>query len=1101
MAVADAASLRGLFGEQAWEGALEAGLGLRGQGSQVSARVEASGRTLEVPGVRLGTGGATGELTFALGRPREATGSLRLALAGARVADVEVETIEGVLELLPDKLIVPSLTAVQPGNTVRITSLDLPRTSDPEALMAEARGELVLQLTDVPRALGRAEPEPGAPPVPEHRLTATALLSRNRATLAAGELEVPGGSIRLTRGSLRRHGEGQRTGIEIDLEADIDLPDLAPVGALVGSTTWSGSLGGRITASGPVRRPTGSVDLSGGGVRVAGVPLGELEAVLAFDGDRLTIERFEARSQGDLARAGGRVDLSELRFEEAWVEADVADLGPYLDAAAGGSVTARANFDGPLRRLDGAIDLRLGNLDLGPVTVQEASASARVAEGAWRDGQLSARGPLGGLDARFDLRPGPEGVFEGRVHQLQLLTEEGLLALEAPAEVVYGPDRLDVGPLALGGADGSLSGVLRRRGPAWSLRLAATDLAAGRIAPDLGIGTLDGLAALEVGEGLLWGELQLVASDGRVPGLDRRGSLALDAGLAGGRLALRMAEFTPANGGLLRLRGEVPLAPDGEELFPDGPVMLDLLARDLDLTGLDLGMASAWSGGRADLEAELEGGWRDLVGTLRLRGRGLTLPPMERSTELDLRAELSPGEASFELLADQTAGLNLEARGSVDHGYDPRALWSERVDYEPSREATVVARVDARAGELAWLAERLEGVRRLEGALEAELGLTGPLASPDWQGELRLSNGELRLASDFPALAGLEVDLALEGRQVRIDGLTGELGGAPFQVGGRVTLARGREAELDLTFAGERILLRRDRDVLLRADAQVAVRGPSAAPTVTGALELRRSRITSQLKLLDVSGGGLARRERGIPFFSFRQAPLANLRLDLAVRSADPVALRTNVAQGNLRPNLRVTGTGETPRLGGEILLEPTAVSLPGARVQFQSGSLTFDAANPFVPRVALLGSAEKFGYDIRVQVSGPYDAPEIELSSTPPLSSEELLLVLFAGRAPGAEGGKAGAVQAGQTVAVYLAQDVVRTWLDEGVTAEDDSLFDRVEVVLGRELSRNGVPTLEVLLRVREDMLVNDDRVYLTHERDVFEDDNVGVRFAFRLK
>ena len=105
----------------------------------------------------------------------------------------------------------------------------------------------------------------------------------------------------------------------------------------------------------------------------------------------------------------------------------------------------------------------------------------------------------------------------------------------------------------------------------------------------------------------------------------------------------------------------------------------------------------------------------------------------------------------------------------------------------------------------------------------------------------------------------------------------------------------------------------------------------------------------------------------------------------------------------------------------------------------------------------------------------------------------------LLAGRPPTgfAQGG---AMEATQNVAIYLASDFASAWLGGG---EDtgESWFERVEVVSGREISQNGVPTLEVRLRVSEDFPIDGSRVYLSYEDDVYEDQNLGVRFAFRLR
>jgi translocation and assembly module TamB len=378
--------------------------------------------------------------------------------------------------------------------------------------------------------------------------------------------------------------------------------------------------------------------------------------------------------------------------------------------------------------------------------------------------------------------------------------------------------------------------------------------------------------------------------------------------------------------------------------------------------------------------------------------------------------------------------------------------------------------------------------------------VNGSLGDPHWDGRLVVGGGEIKLNSDLPALANVKGSLHLSDEGVRLAGVTAELGGAPIQVGGSVTFPEdGGPVGLALTLKGERLLLARDPEVLMRADADLKLDGTWEKPALSGSLALRRSWLNKRITLLDLQPGSQPVRERGVPLFSIREPPFRDMTLALSVTSVEPIILRGNVARGGFRPDLRITGTGEVPKLEGTVYLEPTTVSLPGTPVEFRGGTLTFDPRNPFVPSLSLVGTAEKFGHDITAVVTGPYDDPEVELTSTPPLTQEEIVLILLAGRPPtGDQGG--GAIEATQNIAIYLASDFASSWLGGGEST-GESWLERVEVVSGREISQNGVPTLEVRLRVSEDFPIDGSRVYLSYEDDVYEDQNLGVRFAFRLR
>jgi len=146
------------------------------------------------------------------------------------------------------------------------------------------------------------------------------------------------------------------------------------------------------------------------------------------------------------------------------------------------------------------------------------------------------------------------------------------------------------------------------------------------------------------------------------------------------------------------------------------------------------------------------------------------------------------------------------------------------------------------------------------------------------------------------------------------------------------------------------------------------------------------------------------------------------------------------------------------------------------------------------------VGSTRLAGYDVTVALTGDFDQPTIELSSAPSLAPDELLLLVLSGQPPSIGGG---IEAAGQSVALYVAKDLLRGWFTSGGFEEEDreSYLDRLEVVTGRDISGSGVLTVEGTYRLREGLARERDAVYLVMERDSFEDYNVGLRLVLRLK
>ena len=308
---------------------------------------------------------------------------------------------------------------------------------------------------------------------------------------------------------------------------------------------------------------------------------------------------------------------------------------------------------------------------------------------------------------------------------------------------------------------------------------------------------------------------------------------------------------------------------------------------------------------------------------------------------------------------------------------------------------------------------------------------------------------------------------------------------------------------MDVRLRGERVLLQRSRELLVRADADLHLSGTADEPQLSGSFVLRNSVLAKRIEMLNLERDSSPRpstSDRGIELFSFPESPLADLRFDVAVECEEPLRLKTNVASGALRPKLFLRGTGATPHLEGKVYFDPTTISLPGSTVKIESGTVTFDPADPLVPRVDVFGRARRLGVDVTLNINGPYDEPQITLSSVPPMTHEDILVLLITGQLAVDAYTDRGGREAGQTVAIYLGKDLLSKWL-QGDATDDESFVERFEFESGRDVSRNGVPSLDVSYRLTQDVVREDDRLLLTLRRDVYEDYNLGVRLVFRLR
>jgi len=162
-------------------------------------------------------------------------------------------------------------------------------------------------------------------------------------------------------------------------------------------------------------------------------------------------------------------------------------------------------------------------------------------------------------------------------------------------------------------------------------------------------------------------------------------------------------------------------------------------------------------------------------------------------------------------------------------------------------------------------------------------------------------------------------------------------------------------------------------------------------------------------------------------------------------------------------------------------------VRFPFASLKVQQGFVTLSSQDPYRPQVLVTAAAKQYGYDIKLDVSGPADAPVLQFTSTPPLSSEQILLMVTAGELPREERSLS-TQQRAQTLALFVGRDLLAK-LGFG-----DDKEQRLTIHSGEQLSEQGRPTYNVEYGLT-------DRWSLVGEYDRFNAYNAGFKWRIYSK
>ncbi len=784
---------------------------------------------------------------------------------------------------------------------------------------------------------------------------------------------------------------GLSPGGDLDARIVVQALDLAklPPGITEADDAVAGELSLEVRATGTASRPDvqGRLSVARGAFRA-------FEGVDASGEGRWDGVARRAAASLSLAReAGGTVDLS-------------ADVPVPIDGRPGEriSVKLRAS-DLPIEEIAGAAGASgaaiSGKLGADLVLEGQAGAPAMRGEAAADDVQVN---DLGGLSFWLSVEaPGERirvtagGAWEGG----------GSLAADASAP-------LDLA-LALARPDAAVAALKEAR-LSGTAALTGVDLAriAGRAGVPAGIaGTAEAHAA--VGGSLAGprGNATLEVARGAWSGYGGIGA-RLDVTLgersvaASGRVSLGTAEAIRLDASVgapierFGSTGALRAAALRAEAVVPGVALAGAGSAEVPLCGTVKGrLAAAGSLGAPDLALDLSGTEVAIagrpLGAVDVRARHA----QARSTaEVRLRPA-GGGEIRSSLALDADLGLG-SAGGAL-------------------RDAPAEAAVVAEALDLGFVPAIAPGlVRTAAGKLTMDVRAKGPLARMSPRGSLRVERGEVAVA-ELGEWSGIAVDASVADGGVEVSRIEVHRGKGRLTANGSLRGLFAERAVLEAHLATEGLTIARAGMDLATFDVRVdatgsvragvldveasvqrgVVRLPNRTPRVLQTIEGRKDIVIGSAaqkrrpgrRARAAAGQGAAAEgpaAEGPPWLVVRAiAPRA-----LFVRSDDP---KVDV---ELKADVRFELAGEAQYAQGAVeVVKGSVEPLSGRVFQVERGRVQFTGGPPEAAIVDVQARYDNPAAKVTVNVTGPATAPEVKLSSLPPLDEQQIAMLIATGK------------------------------------------------------------------------------------------------------
>ncbi|MEO7413892.1 MAG: translocation/assembly module TamB domain-containing protein [Opitutaceae bacterium] len=538
---------------------------------------------------------------------------------------------------------------------------------------------------------------------------------------------------------------------------------------------------------------------------------------------------------------------------------------------------------------------------------------------------------------------------------------------------------------------------------------------------------------------------------------------------ASGRLPVA---FYPGTGKFLRFEENAPLAL--QATTASNPTFWKKLT---EATGLEFQ--------EPEVNANLSGTWGSPQGEVIARAARLAADPQRIKfpfptvEALDLHVTADGKGLQVHRLAVQVEGQTVRANGSL-----PLTVkqWPEfkraPVDYL-RREGNL--RLEIPDAEVAAFSRYVGQYLAPAGRLHIDLTMS---PGGEMAGALRLQDAATRPLGPLGVLQEVQADAQLVGRNIVVKNVAASAGGQPVTLSGKVEVPVGEPLKFDLSLVGENFPLVRQTGLLMRADLDLKLTTQADNITnVTGAVNLRDSMFLSDVRALIPKGGGGGPARRP-PFFSIESPPLDSWRLSVEVRGDQFLRLRSAVFVGVASARFHLGGTLGEPRATGEAVVDSGQVLLPFASFRVEQGTVRLTESDPYSLQLFLAGTSRRYGYDLRMELTGTATEPVVTFSSSPPLDAKQVLLMVTAGEVPH-DTVTYGATQRAAKLGTYLGQSLFTN------LGGDASEADRFTLSTGERVTREGgKETYNIEYRI------NDRLTAVVDLRDEFDEKNIGLKW-----
>ena len=272
----------------------------------------------------------------------------------------------------------------------------------------------------------------------------------------------------------------------------------------------------------------------------------------------------------------------------------------------------------------------------------------------------------------------------------------------------------------------------------------------------------------------------------------------------------------------------------------------------------------------------------------------------------------------------------------------------------------------------------------------------GTFADPRVNGRVELKNANVNYTRAPNGLSNANGVILLNGTNASIQNLTAESGGGKIAVAGFVGYAN---SNVNYNFRATANKVRvRYSGISVTSNASIALAGNLRRSLASGTVTVQRISYGSSGDV-----GSLLSNASTPPSTPTAPSPLlAGMRLNVRLSTAPDVRVITTYANRlAVQANLELRGTAATPGLLGRVAVTDGELVFFGNKYTVNTGTINFYDPNAIVPVLNISLNTIAQNVDVTLGVSGPINNLQLNYTSDPPLTFQQIVQLLATNTTP----------------------------------------------------------------------------------------------------